>query len=51
MKKLILNTFAIAIALILFTSCVSTKKGCGLTSDSQKIEQSTSSKAIILAEV
>ena len=51
MKKLTVNTLLIAITLILFTSCVSTKKGCGLTSDSQKIEQSTSSKAIVLAEV
>jgi len=51
MKKLILNTFAIAITLILFSSCASTKKGCGLTSDTLKIEQPTTSKAIITAEV
>jgi len=51
MKKLTLNTLLIAVTLILFTSCVSTKKGCGLTSDAQKIEQSTTTEAIILAEV
>ena len=51
MKKLILNTILISFSLILFTSCSSTKKGCGLTSDSQKIEQTTTTKATVLAEV
>lgn len=51
MKKLTLNTLLITISIVLFTSCVSTKKGCGLTSDTQKIEQSTTTEAAILAEV
>ncbi len=51
MKKLTLNTLLLAFALILFTSCVSSKKGCGLTSDAQKIEQTTTDNTTILAEV
>ncbi|WP_456464090.1 hypothetical protein [Lutibacter sp.] len=41
MRKLVLNILFIAISLILFSACKSTKKGCGLTSDIQKIEQPT----------
>jgi len=51
MKKLILNTLLIGFTLMLFASCGSSKKGCGLTSDSQKIEQTTTTKATVLAEV
>ncbi len=49
MKKLSINILFVALALIMFTSCVSSKKGCGLTSDAQKIEQSTTENT--LAEV
>jgi len=49
MKKITLNTLLLAFALIAFTSCRSSKKGCGLTSDAQKIEQSTTANT--LAEV
>ena len=49
MKKCNLNILLLAFALILFTSCGSSKKGCGLTSDAQKVEQSTT--VTILAEV
>jgi len=51
MKKLALKTLLITITLISFTSCKSTKKGCGLTSDTQKMEQITTAKTTILAEV
>lgn len=51
MKKITLNTLLIALTLILFTSCKTTKKGCGLTSDAQKMEQITTAKATILAKV
>ncbi|MBT8316201.1 MAG: hypothetical protein HKP59_01090 [Lutibacter sp.] len=51
MKKLTLNALLITITIVLFTSCVSTKKGCGLTSDAHKIEQSATSEATVLAEV
>ena len=51
MKKLILNILIITITLLAFTSCRSTRKGCGLTSDAQKIEQTTLTKTTDLAEV
>jgi uncharacterized lipoprotein YajG len=51
MKKLTLKSLLIALTLIIFTSCVSTKKGCGLTSDAAKIEQSTVNNTSVLAEV
>jgi len=38
MRKLATTIILITITLISFTSCKSTKKGCGLTSDAQKIE-------------
>ena len=51
MKKIALNILIITITLISFTSCRTTKKGCGLTSDSEKIEQTTTTKTTVLAEV
>lgn len=51
MKKTILNIFFIAISLMLFSACKSTKKGCGLTSDIQKIEQPTVNSITILRDV
>ncbi len=49
MKKFTLNILLLALALIVFASCGSSKKGCGLTSDANKIEQSTAANT--LAEV
>lgn len=51
MKKLILSILIITITLLSFTSCGSARKGCGLTSDAQKIEQTTSTNTTDLAEV
>ena len=51
MKKLISNIFFIAMSLILFSACKSTKKGCGLTSDIQKIEQPTANDITVLRDV
>ena len=49
MKKLASYFLGIAMALLLFSACKATK-GCGLTSDAQKIEQPTTQTQII-AEV
>ena len=51
MKKIILNIIGLMLIIVSFTACKSTKKGCGLTSDAQKIEQSTATQQPILAEV
>ncbi|MDT8417672.1 MAG: hypothetical protein RQ864_07690 [Lutibacter sp.] len=51
MKKLALYTLGIAFTAVLFSSCKASKKGCGLTSDANKMEQTISNKAIIKAEV
>ncbi|WP_456379620.1 hypothetical protein [Lutibacter sp.] len=51
MKKITLNTLLIALTLVVFASCKTTKKGCGLTSDTQKMEQTTTTKTTVLAEV
>lgn len=51
MKKIALYALGIAFSVILFSSCNASKKGCGLTSDVQKMEQPTSNKAIVKAEV
>ncbi len=51
MKKSFLNIFFITISLMLFSACKSTKKGCGLTSDAQKIEQPTVNKITVLRDV
>lgn len=51
MKKITLNILLIFIIIISLTSCRSTKRGCGLTSDAQEMEQTTITKAKVLAEV
>ena len=51
MNKSNLNTLLLTLVLILFASCGSSKKGCGLTSDAQKMEQPTATKTVVLAEV
>jgi hypothetical protein len=51
MKKIVLYTVGIAFLGVLFSSCNASKKGCGLTSDVNKMEQSTSTKAMVKAEV
>ncbi|MCF6168201.1 hypothetical protein [Lutibacter sp.] len=51
MKKLTSNIFFIVLFLMLFSACKSTKKGCGLTSDAQKIEQPTAHQITVLREV
>lgn len=51
MKKIALYTLGIVFAAVLLSSCNASKKGCGLTSDANKMEQSTSNKAMVKAEV
>ncbi|WP_372769047.1 hypothetical protein [Lutibacter sp.] len=51
MKKAVLKILIIIIIFVSLSACKSSKKGCGLTSDAQKMEQSTSNKAIVNAEV
>lgn len=51
MKKIALYTLGIAFSILLFSACKASKKGCGLTSDANKIEQVNSNKAIVKAEV
>ncbi len=51
MKKIALYTLGIAFTAMLFSSCNASKKGCGLTSDANKMEQTTSNKATVKAEV
>jgi len=51
MKKLVFSILLFTVTLISFTSCKSTKRGCGLTSDAQQMEQPTTTKATVLAEV
>lgn len=51
MKKIVLYTLGIAFSAVMFSSCNASKKGCGLTSDANKMEQSTSNKTIVKSEV
>ena len=51
MKKIALYALGITFSLLLFSACNASKKGCGLTSDANKMEQSTLNKAIVKAEV
>ncbi len=41
MKNYIFNFLKVVIVLLLLSSCKSTKKGCGLTSDASQIQQTT----------
>ncbi|NLP56949.1 hypothetical protein [Lutibacter sp. B1] len=47
MKKITLLLSIVIFTLISFSACKSSKKGCGLTSDAQKIEQNTSQENTI----
>lgn len=51
MKKLGLQILGITFTLLLFASCNATKKGCGLTSDATKIEQSITIEKVSTAKV
>jgi hypothetical protein len=51
MKKLALVFFGILCISISLSSCKSSKKGCGLTSDAQKIEQTTTLQKPMVSEV
>ncbi len=51
MKKIVLYSLGIVFSILLFSSCKASKKGCGLTSDANKIEQTTSNNANFKAEV
>jgi len=49
MKKKVLTILGILLVTLSFSSCNSTKKGCGLTSDANKIEQATQVKTVVIA--
>lgn len=51
MKKTLLYFVGITFIALTLTSCGTTKKGCGLTSEAQKIEQSTTVQKAIVSEV
>jgi uncharacterized protein YcfL len=51
MKRIIVQFIGIALLLLVFSACGSSKKGCGLTSDAVKIEQSTSIQTVTTAKV
>lgn len=50
MKKTVIYIFGILVFSICLTNCGSSKKGCGLTSDANKIEQSTTVYASVISE-
>lgn len=50
MKKIALYFVGITFTALTLTSCGTAKKGCGLTSDAQKIEQSTIVQPTIVRE-
>jgi hypothetical protein len=51
MKKFALYFFGLSIVVLTFSSCKSSKKGCGLTSDATKIEQITNNQSVTSADV
>jgi hypothetical protein len=51
MKKIALYTLGIMFSALLFSACNASKRGCGLTGDTLKMEQSTSIKAMVKAKV
>ncbi len=51
MNKMILKVLSVFLFAILLCSCGSSKKGCGLTSDAEKIEQSVNQETTLVAEV
>jgi predicted small secreted protein len=50
MKKTILYIFGILLVSAALTNCGSSKKGCGLSSDAVKIEQTTQSNTPLVAQ-
>lgn len=50
MKKTVLYLFGISLIAFSLTNCKSSKKGCGLTSDAQKIEQISSAQTVLVSE-
>lgn len=51
MKKLTFYIFGVTLMVAMLVSCGSSKKGCGLTSDAQKIEQASDlNQTTIVAE-
>ena len=51
MKKTVIYILGITLILFTFINCGSSKKGCGLTSDAQKIEQATATQTVQVSEV
>jgi uncharacterized protein YcfL len=51
MKKTILYTIGIFLISFSLINCGSSKKGCGLTSDAQKIEQNTTANTTVIVAV
>lgn len=51
MKKPIVYVLGIALFTLTIVSCGSSKKGCGLTSDAQKIEQATEIQTTTVSSV
>ncbi len=49
MKKLTLYSVALIFTIVLFSACNATKKGCGLTSDTNKIQQISTNNLIVVA--
>ena len=50
MIKKAIYILALFLITLTLTNCKSSKRGCGLTSDSQKIEQSTTVQTTIVRE-
>lgn len=50
MKKIALYTLGIAFSVLLFSSCNASKKGCGLTSDAQKMETAVNQQSNLVAQ-
>lgn len=51
MKKTVIYILGITLITLTFSNCGSSKKGCGLTSDAQKIEQTTTMQTSPISEV
>jgi len=50
MKKSVIYIFGISIVALTLINCGSSKKGCGLTSDSEKIEQTFDTQTTLVSE-
>ena len=51
MKKTVIYLFGISLLAMSLTNCKSSKKGCGLTSDTHKIEQLSTVQTVLVSEV